>query len=110
MSCSINMTSESRILFCTRGKYVFLNPTLFSKSFKQNTMIIIIIFSSNGRALVPEDILLRYSDIWRQGQLPCLNFHFLPLTHSSRTLLDKHQTQQQKFCSFGSSCGRCIHS
>src|ERR1041385_8850922 len=75
-----------------KGQNVFLNPTLLSKSFNRNTMIIIIIFSSNGRALVPEHIPLRYSDVWRQGQLPCLNFHFLPLTHSSRTLLDKHQT------------------
>src|SRR3954467_5396923 len=59
-----------------KGKYVFLNPTLFSKSFNQKIMIIIIRFSSNCRALLPKHIPLHYSDIWRQGQLPWLNFHF----------------------------------
>ena len=80
MSCSINMTSESWISFCTRGKYIFLNPTFLSKSFLQNIMIFIISFSSYCRVLPPEHIPLCYSDIWRQGQLPWLNFNFSSIT------------------------------
>src|ERR1041385_3083100 len=80
MSCSINMKNESLISFCTRGKYIFLNPTFLSEISHQKIMIIIISFSSYCRALLPEHIPLHYSDIWRQGQLPWLNFHFSFIT------------------------------
>src|ERR1041385_4408270 len=111
MSCSINMKNESLISFCTRGKYIFLNPTFLSKSSHQKIMIIIISFSSYCRALLPEHISLHYSDIWRQGQLPWLNFHFSFHYHIyQEKFLTNTKHSNTSFAPFGSSCGRCIHS
>ena len=111
MSCSINMTSESWISFCTRGKHVFLNPTFLSKSFHRNIMIIIISFSSYCRALLPEHIPLHYSDIWRQGQLLWLNFSLFFHYHIyQEQFLTNTKHSNTSFAPFGSSYGRRIHS
>ena len=82
----------------------------FIKALIWNVMITIINFSFNCRVFLLEHIPLHYSDIWRKGQPPWLNFHFSSITTFIKNNSWQTPSLAIQVCSFGFSCGRCIHS
>ena len=105
------MTSESWISLFTRGKYVFLNPTLLSKSFNLNIMIFVIIFSSNCRAFASGTYSFALLGHLEARSITLVELSLFFHYHIYQELfLTNTKHGNTSFAPFGSSCGRCIHS